>query len=182
LAIQVGEVFQLFSKAQPTPIKVVTVYGGVSINPQMMGMNNVQVLIATPGRLLDLIDSKALQLSGVKTLVLDEADKMLNMGFKEEMNRILSMLPDQRQNLLFSATLSPDLDGLRLVMMKDPVTINLSSEEKEFVPRLFTEKRANRPEKKRYKNLRMVTFPYWLQRISCPVVLILPLCLVCQKN
>lgn len=130
LAIQVGEVFQLFSKAQPTPIKVVTVYGGVSINPQMMGMNNVQVLIATPGRLLDLIDSKALQLSGVKTLVLDEADKMLNMGFKEEMNRILSMLPDQRQNLLFSATLSPDLDGLRLVMMKDPVTINLSSEEK----------------------------------------------------
>jgi len=130
LAIQVGEVFQLFSKAQSNPIKVVTVYGGVSINPQMMGMNGVQILVATPGRLLDLIDSKALQLSAVKTLVLDEADKMLNLGFQEEMNRIFSMLPDQRQNLLFSATLSPDLDGLRLVMMTNPVTINLSVEEK----------------------------------------------------
>lgn len=130
LAIQVGEVFQLFSKAQPKPLKVVTVFGGVSINPQMMGMNGVQILVATPGRLLDLIDSKALQLSAVKTLVLDEADKMLNLGFKEEMNRILSLLPNQRQNLLFSATLSPDLDGLRAIMMRDPVTINLSVEEK----------------------------------------------------
>ncbi len=130
LAIQVGGVFQLFSKVLPHPVKVVTVYGGVSINPQMMGMNGVQVLVATPGRLLDLTDSKALQLSAVKILVLDEADKMLNLGFKEEMNRILSLLPDQRQNLLFSATLSPDLDGLRLIMMTDPVTINLSVEEK----------------------------------------------------
>jgi len=130
LAIQVGEVFQLFSKALPNYIKTMTVYGGVSINPQMMKMNGVQVLIATPGRLLDLIDSKALQLSSVKTLVLDEADKMLNLGFKEEMNRILSMLPDKRQNLLFSATLSPDLDGLRTILMSDPITINLSVEQK----------------------------------------------------
>ncbi len=130
LAIQVGEVFQLFSKAQSRHLKVVTVYGGVSINPQMIGMNGVEILVATPGRLLDLTDSKAVQLSAVKTLVLDEADKLLNLGFKEEMNRILSMLPDQRQNLLFSATLSPDLDGLRAILMKNPVTINLTTEEK----------------------------------------------------
>lgn len=130
LAVQVGAVFQLFSKALPNYIKTVTVYGGVSINPQMMGMNGVQVLIATPGRLLDLVDSKAVQLSAVQMLVLDEADKMLNLGFKEEMNRILSMLPKQRQNLLFSATLSPDLEGLRAIIMPDPLIINLSAEEK----------------------------------------------------
>lgn len=130
LAIQVGDVFQLFSKALPNYIKTMTVYGGVSINPQMMKMNGVQVLVATPGRLLDLVDSKAVQLSAVETLVLDEADKMLNLGFKEEMNRILSMLPEQRQNLLFSATLSPDLEGLRAIMMSNPVVINLSQEEK----------------------------------------------------
>jgi len=130
LAVQVGSIFQLFSKAMPNYIKAVTVYGGVSINPQMIGMNGVQVLIATPGRLLDLVDSKAVQLSSVQTLVLDEADKMLNLGFKEEMNRILSLLPKQRQNLLFSATLSPDLEGLQAIIMSDPLIINLSEEEK----------------------------------------------------
>ncbi len=130
LAIQVGGVFQLFSKALPNYIKTVTVYGGVSINPQMIGMNGVQVLIATPGRLLDLVDSKAVHLSAVETLILDEADKMLNLGFKEEMNRILSLVPKQRQNLLFSATLSPALEGLQRILMSNPIVINLSTEEK----------------------------------------------------
>ena len=130
LAVQVGAVFKLFSKALPDRVKTVTVYGGVSINPQMMGMNGVQVLVATPGRLLDLVDSKAVHLSAVQTLVLDEADKMLNLGFKEEMNQILGLLPQKRQNLLFSATLSPDLDSLSAILMKDPVVIKIETEEK----------------------------------------------------
>ena len=130
LAVQVGAVFKLFSKALPDRVKTVTIYGGVSINPQMMGMNDVQVLVATPGRLLDLVDSKAVHLSAVQTLVLDEADKMLNLGFKEEMNQILGLLPQKRQNLLFSATLSPDLDSLSAILMKDPVVIKIETEEK----------------------------------------------------
>ncbi len=129
LAVQVGEVFKLFSKALPNRVKTVAVYGGVSINPQMMGMNGVQVLVATPGRLLDLVDSKAVHLSAVETLVLDEADKMLNLGFKEEMNQILGLLPQKRQNLLFSATLSPDLDSLSAILMKDPVVIKIEPDE-----------------------------------------------------
>ena len=127
LAVQVSEVFKQFSKALFDPVKTMAVYGGVSINPQMMGMNRVQVLVATPGRLLDLVDSKAVHLSAVETLVLDEADKMLNLGFKEEMNRILGLLPKKRQNLLFSATLSPDLDSLSAILMKDPVVIKIEN-------------------------------------------------------
>jgi ATP-dependent RNA helicase RhlE len=129
LAVQVNEVFQLFCNVLTDRIKTLAVYGGVSINPQMMAMNGVQVLVATPGRLLDLIDSKAVHLSNVKTLVLDEADKMLNMGFKDEMNRLLEFLPEKRQNLLFSATLSPDLDSLSTILMKDPVVIKIETEE-----------------------------------------------------
>ena len=128
LAVQVGEVFKLFSKALLDPIKTMVVYGGVSINPQMIGMNGVQVLIATPGRLLDLVDSKAVHLSAVETLVLDEADKMLNLGFKEEMTQIIELLPRKRQNLLFSATLSPNLDSLSAILMHDPVVIRIESE------------------------------------------------------
>jgi len=129
LAVQVQEVFKVFSKALLDRVKTLAVYGGVSINPQMMAMNGVQVLVATPGRLLDLVDSKAVHLGAVKTLVLDEADKMLNLGFKEEMNRILEFLPQKRQNLLFSATLSPKLDSLSAILMKNPVVIKIESEE-----------------------------------------------------
>jgi len=129
LAVQVHEVFKLFSKALPERIRTLVVYGGVSINPQMMAMNRVQILVATPGRLLDLLDSKAVHLSSIQTLVLDEADKMLNLGFKEEMNRILGLLPTKRQNLLFSATLSPKLDSLSAILMKDPVVIKIETEE-----------------------------------------------------
>ncbi len=128
LAVQVSEVFKQFSKALFDPVKTMAVYGGVSINPQMKGMNGVKVLVATPGRLLDLVDSNAVHLSAVETLVLDEADKMLNLGFKEEMNRIIRLLPKKRQNLLFSATLSPDLDSLSAILMKDPVIIKIETE------------------------------------------------------
>ena len=98
LAAQVQEVFQLFSSGLAEPVKSMAVFGGVSINPQMIALQGVNVLVATPGRLLDLIESNAVNLSDVNTLVLDEADKMLNLGFKEEMNRIIAFLPKKRQN------------------------------------------------------------------------------------
>jgi len=128
LAMQVGEVFQSIENELPARIKILTVHGGVSINPQMIAMQNVHILIATPGRLLDLIDHKALQIAEIELLILDEADKMLNLGFKDEMNRILEQLPKRRQNLLFSATLSEDLNELTNVLLKDPKVLKIESE------------------------------------------------------
>lgn len=128
LAAQVLEVFQQFSSALANPIKCLAVHGGVSINPQMKAMQNVSVLIATPGRLLELEDSNAVHLSEIEILVLDEADKMLNMGFADEMNRILSLLPKKRQNLLFSATLSKNVEDVNQVLLKDPLVIKIEPE------------------------------------------------------
>ncbi|WP_417591964.1 DEAD/DEAH box helicase [Owenweeksia hongkongensis] len=129
LAIQVEEVFRVFGKALPFPFKSFAVYGGVSINPQMIGLQNVNVLVATPGRLLELSESNALHLSSVSTLILDEADKMLNLGFKAEMDRIFALLPKKRQNLLFSATLSPDVENVERVLLNDPLVINIAPKE-----------------------------------------------------
>jgi ATP-dependent RNA helicase RhlE len=129
LAMQVLEVFQQFSSALADPIKCLAVHGGVSINPQMMAMNNVDVLVATPGRLLELVDSNAVHLTEIEALVLDEADKMLNLGFKDEMNRIFALLPKKRQNLLFSATLSKDVNDVNQVLLNDPIVIKIESEE-----------------------------------------------------
>src|SRR6185369_13576526 len=102
LAMQVGEEIQVFARHLPTRPKVLTVYGGVSINPQMMALRGgAEVIVATPGRLLDLINHNALRLDTVSTLVLDEADKLLDMGFAEEISKILELLPEHRQTLLF---------------------------------------------------------------------------------
>ena len=129
LAEQVKDVFQLFGSSLPKEVKTMAAYGGVSINPQMKSMSGVNVLVATPGRLIELIESKAVHLSSIKTLVLDEADKMLNLGFKEEMNKIISMLPAMRQNLLFSATLSDDIAQIHQLLLIDPVVINIAPKE-----------------------------------------------------
>ncbi len=128
LAQQVSGVFYMLGKDLPTRVKTMAVYGGVSINPQMMGMNGVNVLVATPGRLLELTESNAVHLSDIDTLVLDEADKMLNLGFQEEMERILTLLPRKRQNLLFSATLSEDLEALDRLVLRNPLVINIEPE------------------------------------------------------
>jgi len=128
LAIQVQKVYKSFSDKLDQPIKTLAVYGGVSINPQMMDMNKVEVLVATPGRLLELVEKKAVFLSAVDVLVLDEADKMLNLGFKDEMNKVLGLLPIKRQNLLFSATLSTDLSSIKDVLLNNPVTIEIEVE------------------------------------------------------
>ena len=129
LAVQVKDVFHDFGSFLPRPIKTMAVFGGVSINPQMKNLYGINVLIATPGRLLELVESKALNLSDVKTLVLDEADKMLNLGFKEEMDKVISLLPKKRQNLLFSATLSDNINDYNQVLLSNPVVINIESKE-----------------------------------------------------
>ena len=127
LATQVFDVFKLFGSALANPVKSLAVFGGVSINPQMMAMQNVDVLVATPGRLLELVESNAVHLSEIDTLVLDEADKMLNLGFEEEMNRILELLPRKRQNLLFSATLNENLESINKLVLRNPVVIKIES-------------------------------------------------------
>lgn len=129
LAEQVKDVFRSFSKSLPQPVKTLAVYGGVSINPQMMALQGVNILVATPGRLLELIDSNSVHLSSIETLVLDEADKMLNLGFKEEVNKIIALLPEKRQNILLSATLSNDLQHIHQILLHEPVVIKIEAEE-----------------------------------------------------
>lgn len=130
LAIQVNDVFMVLGTNLPQPIKTMAVYGGVSINPQMIGIQGVEILVATPGRLLELISTNAVSLSAIKTLVLDEADKMLNLGFQDEMKKVISFLPKNRQNLLFSATLSEDLNNINRNLLRNPVVIKVEEEEK----------------------------------------------------
>ncbi|WP_316844144.1 DEAD/DEAH box helicase [Pedobacter psychrodurus] len=129
LAEQVKDVFKIFSPALPVPVKTLAVYGGVSINPQMTALQNVNVLVATPGRLLELLDSNAVHLCSIETLVLDEADKMLNLGFKGEVDKIISLLPEKRQNILLSATLNEDLQLIHQVLLHDPLVIKIESRE-----------------------------------------------------
>lgn len=133
LAVQVEEVFQQFSNFLPFQFKSLAIYGGVSINPQMIKMQHVNVLVATPGRLLELTEAKAVHLDSVSTLVLDEADKMLNLGFKDEMNMIVRQLPAMRQNLLFSATLSPEIKDIERILLSEPVVINILPEKEEEI-------------------------------------------------
>ncbi len=129
LAGQVKDVFQQFGSTLPDRVKTIAVFGGVSINTQMQAMQNVNVLVATPGRLLELVESNAVHLSSISALVLDEADKMLNLGFKSEMDKIFNLLPKKRQNLLFSATLSEDVNTINQVLLDNPAVIKIASEE-----------------------------------------------------
>ena len=129
LAGQVKDVFQQFGSTLPDRVKTIAVFGGVSINTQMQAMQNVNVLVATPGRLLELVESNAVHLSSISALVLDEADKMLNLGFKSEMDKIFHLLPKNRQNLLFSATLSEKVNNINQVLLDNPAVIKIASEE-----------------------------------------------------
>jgi len=129
LAIQVEQVFSSFGSNLRYSFKSMAVHGGVSINPQMKAMFNINVLVATPGRLLELYRANAVKFDAIDTFVLDEADKLLNLGFKEELDRILTLLPKKRQNLLFSATLSPDIRNIERLLLDNPLVINLAPEE-----------------------------------------------------
>ena len=125
LAVQVGQVFkELASDA----LRVATVFGGVSINPQMLALRGgADIVVATPGRLLDLVDHNALQLDSVAHLVLDEVDRLLDLGFMEELNRVLALLPSKRQNLWFSATFDASLQPLADSMLRQPTRLEIAS-------------------------------------------------------
>jgi len=126
LAVQVGEALHLLSKTMPESIKVSVVFGGVSINPQMMALRGgTDIVVATTGRLLDLIDRNALTLSSVRMLVLDEADRMLDLGFSEELQRILALLPAKRQNLFFSATYPAGVEALANTILQNPARVDV---------------------------------------------------------
>ena len=131
LAAQVGEVFTGLARFQAVPARTRIVFGGVSINPQMMALRGgADVLVATPGRLLDLVSRNAARLGQVETLVLDEADRMLDLGFRQELGQILELLPGRRQNLLFSASSDPTAGGLLRSMLRDPVWLGGQSSER----------------------------------------------------
>ena len=119
LAIQVHESVRDYSKY--VPIRSLCAFGGVDIKPQIEEIRlGIEVLVATPGRLLDLVEQKCLNFGQVQALVLDEADRMLDMGFIPDVTRILKMLPAQRQSLLFSATFSDDIKKLADTMLRAP--------------------------------------------------------------
>lgn len=130
LAEQVKDVFTLFEKGLEHTAPIMAVYGGISINPQMKALFGISVLVATPGRLLDLVNSNAVQFDKLQTLILDEADKLLNLGFKEEMNKIFALLPKKRQNLLFSATLNEKVEEIHQLLLHNPEVINVAPKEK----------------------------------------------------
>jgi ATP-dependent RNA helicase RhlE len=125
LAVQVAESVAAYGKY--LPIKAGVVYGGVKINPQMMKLRpGLDLLVATPGRILDLCNRNAVQFAQLEILVLDEADRMLNLGFSAEISKILALLPRKRQNLLFSATLSDEIRNLTTTLLKNPLPIEIS--------------------------------------------------------
>ncbi len=125
LAVQVAESVATYGKH--LPLKSGVVYGGVKINPQMMRLRSgIDVLVATPGRLMDLYRQNAVKFAQVETLVLDEADRMLDMGFIDDILEIIALLPRKRQNLLFSATFSNDIRKLSERLLNHPVQIEVS--------------------------------------------------------
>lgn len=132
LAIQIDEVFRAFTDNLKREIRTMAVYGGVSINPQMKGMFGVEVLIATPGRLLDLIDHNAVSISEIQHLVIDEADKMFQLGFGEEMNKLFAMMPVVKQTTLFSATLNDKVAEMKERLSIDPILIEVKKEDVEI--------------------------------------------------
>jgi ATP-dependent RNA helicase RhlE len=119
LAAQVEESVKTYGKY--LPLKSMVMFGGVNINPQFKALKSrVDILVATPGRLLDHMGQKTVDLSGVEILVLDEADRMLDMGFIRDIKKVLAVLPKQRQNLLFSATFSDEIRTLANGLLHNP--------------------------------------------------------------
>lgn len=125
LAIQVEESVKVYAKH--TPLRSLVVFGGVDIRTQTPSlMRGVEILVATPGRLLDHVEQRTVQLGQVQMLILDEADRMLDMGFMPDLKRILALLPKQRQNLMFSATFSNEIKKLSEDFLTDPVLIEVA--------------------------------------------------------
>ncbi len=129
LAQQISGVISSFSEELANPVKNLAVYGGVKLNQQMVQLKDTEILVATPGRLLDLVSTQSVNLAKIELLVLDEADKMLDLGFKEEVANIIKLLPKKRQNILFSATLDTKILDLKHLALQDPVTIEITEDE-----------------------------------------------------
>ena len=140
LAKQVADSIKSYATHFNGAIKTVAVFGGVSANTQMLALRGgTDILVATPGRLLDLISSNAIKLDRVKTLVLDEADRMLSLGFTEELSALLALLPKKKQTLLFSATFPEQVQTLTQELLNDPVELQLQSvDASTLVQRVFT--------------------------------------------
>jgi len=123
LAVQIGNNIKEFAKYMPN-IKVVTVYGGANIEEQIRGLKRgAQIVVGTPGRTVDLINRRALKLGNIEWLVLDEADEMLNMGFKDELDKVLDATPETKQTLLFSATFPREVEAIARNYMTKPVEV-----------------------------------------------------------
>lgn len=140
LAKQVADSIKSYAVHFNGAIKTVAVFGGVSVNTQMLALRGgTDILVATPGRLLDLISSNAIKLDKVKSLVLDEADRMLSLGFTEELSSLLALLPAKKQTLLFSATFPEQVKALTEELLNDPIEIQLqSADSSTLVQRAFT--------------------------------------------
>jgi ATP-dependent RNA helicase RhlE len=125
LAAQVDESVHTYGRT--VPLRSTVVYGGVPMDPQIKALRDgVEILVATPGRLLDLVGQRVANLGQVEILVLDEADRMLDMGFLPDIQRILALLPSQRQNLMFSATFSDDIRRLSKTILRDQVEVEVA--------------------------------------------------------
>ena len=149
LAAQVAQSVRDYGKY--LPLRVLQVFGGVGIHPQISGLRSgCDILVATPGRLLDLAQQRAADLSHVEVLVLDEADRMLDMGFIHDIKRIIKLLPQRRQNLLFSATYSDDIRGLAERLLADPLSIQVAARN---APIELVEQRAYRVQKDHKRHL-----------------------------
>lgn len=128
LAVQAGALLRAAARCLAVSVKVSVLYGGVSINPQLMALRGgVDIVVATPGRLLDVVEHNGLTLAQLGTLVLDEADRLLDDGFAEELARVLALLPAERQHLLFSATFPAAVQALAEQLMRDPVRVEIAS-------------------------------------------------------
>ncbi len=140
LAKQVADNIKSYAVHFNGEIKTFAVFGGVSANTQMLALRGgTDILVATPGRLLDLISSNAIKLDRVETLVLDEADRMLSLGFTDELSALLALLPKKKQTLLFSATFPEQVKALTQELLNNPVEIQLqSADSSTLVQRVFT--------------------------------------------
>jgi len=126
LAVQVGEVFKSLAARLPYAVKVTVIFGGVSIATQLRGLRSgTHIVVATPGRLLDVMAHHALSLSALHTLVLDEADRLMDQGFAQELQAVMAHVPLQCQKLLFSATFAPAVKGWADTLLTDPVRMDL---------------------------------------------------------
>jgi ATP-dependent RNA helicase RhlE len=149
LAAQVAQSARDYGKHMS--LRTYQVFGGVSINPQISALRSgCDILVATPGRLLDLAQQRALDLSKIQVLVLDEADRMLDMGFIHDIRRIIKLLPQKRQNLLFSATYSDDIRGLAERLLHNPLSVQVAARN---APIELVEQRAYRVQKEQKRHL-----------------------------